>query len=153
MSERTVELLLGNGSVNMFLRQRIRRQNQIISTVMQRGANTTLDGDVFPMWFAYSHCLATHIFSTRASRYCISSSVVNHKSNPCGGGVECPHRYPASRRRRRKGKYKIWDISIWSRVQRDSDPRKTTLARASSIYNRQTRPLVRESADWPSVVT
>jgi hypothetical protein len=33
-----------------------------------------------------------------------------------------------------------------SRVPRDSDPRKTTLARASSIYKRQTRPLVREGA-------
>jgi hypothetical protein len=31
-------------------------------------------------------------------------------------------------------------------VQRDSDPRKTTLARASCIYKRQTRPLVREGA-------
>jgi hypothetical protein len=31
-------------------------------------------------------------------------------------------------------------------VKRDSDPRKTTLASASSIYKRQTRPLVREDA-------
>jgi hypothetical protein len=31
-------------------------------------------------------------------------------------------------------------------VQRESDPRKTMLARASSIYKRQTRPLVREDA-------
>jgi hypothetical protein len=51
-----------------------------------------------------------------------------------------------SRRRRRKGKSQIWDSKIWSRVPRDSDPRKTTLARASSIYKRQTRSLVREGA-------
>jgi hypothetical protein len=32
----------------------------------------------------------------------------------------------------------------YKRVPRDSDPRKTALARASNIYKRQTRPLVRE---------
>jgi hypothetical protein len=47
---------------------------------------------------------------------------------------------------RRKGKSQIWDRKIWSRVPRDSDPRKTTLARASSIYKRQTRPIAREGA-------
>jgi hypothetical protein len=67
-------------------------------------------------------------------------------SHPCGGGVEYLHRDPASRKRRRKGKYQIWDRKIWSWVLRDSDPRKTTLPRASSIYKRQTRPLVREGA-------
>jgi hypothetical protein len=65
---------------------------------------------------------------------------------PCGGGVEYLHRDPASRRRRRKGKSQIWDSKIWSRVPRDSDPRKTALARVSSIYKRQTRPLVREGS-------
>jgi hypothetical protein len=65
---------------------------------------------------------------------------------PCEGGVEYLHRDPASRRRRRKRKSQIWDSKIWSRVPRDSDQRKTTLARASSIYKRQTRPLVREGA-------
>jgi hypothetical protein len=54
------------------------------------------------------------------------------------------HRDPASRRRRRKRKSQIWDRKIWSRVPRDSDPWKTTLARTSSIYIRQTRHLVRE---------
>jgi hypothetical protein len=43
-------------------------------------------------------------------------------------------------------KSQIWDSKIWSRVSRDSDARKTALARASSIYKRQTRPLVREGA-------
>jgi hypothetical protein len=38
------------------------------------------------------------------------------------------------------------DSKIWSQVPRDSDPRKTALARASSTYKRQTRPLVREGA-------
>jgi hypothetical protein len=66
--------------------------------------------------------------------------------HPCGGGFEYLHRDSASRRRRRKGKSQIWDTKIWSWVPRDSDPRKPTLARASSIYKRQTRPLVREGA-------
>jgi hypothetical protein len=51
---------------------------------------------------------------------------------------------PASRRRRRKGKSQIWVSKIWSRVPRDSYPRKIALARASSIYKRQTRLLVTE---------
>jgi hypothetical protein len=37
-------------------------------------------------------------------------------------------------------------ISLRSRDQRASDPRRTALARASSIYKRQIRPLVREGA-------
>jgi hypothetical protein len=69
-----------------------------------------------------------------------------NQTPPCGGGVEYLHRDPASRRRRRNGKSEIWDCKIWSRVPRDSDPRKTALARASSIYKRQGRPLVREGA-------
>jgi hypothetical protein len=67
-------------------------------------------------------------------------------SDPCGGGVEYFHRDPASRRRRRKGKSQNWDSKIWLRHPRDSDPRKTALASTSSIYKRQTRPLVREGA-------
>jgi hypothetical protein len=62
----------------------------------------------------------------------------------CGGGVEYLHRDPASCRRRRKGK---------SQVPRDSDPRKTTLARASSTYKRQTRPCVREAPHKNKTVT
>jgi hypothetical protein len=65
---------------------------------------------------------------------------------PCGGGFEYLHRDPASRRRRQKGKSQIWDSKIWSRVSNDSDPRKATLVKASRIYNRQTRPRVREGA-------
>jgi hypothetical protein len=65
-------------------------------------------------------------------------------SDTSGGGVEYLHRDPASRRRRRKGKSQIWDSKIWSRVPRDFDSRKTALARASSIYKRQPRPLVKE---------
>jgi hypothetical protein len=70
----------------------------------------------------------------------------HYGTNPCGGGVEYLHRDPASRRRRRKEKPQIWDSKMWSRVPRDSDPRKTALARTSSIYKRQTCPLVREGA-------
>jgi hypothetical protein len=61
-------------------------------------------------------------------------------------GVEYLHRDPAIHRRRRNGKSQIWDSKIWSRVPRDSHPRKTALARARSIYKRQTRILVREGA-------
>jgi hypothetical protein len=64
---------------------------------------------------------------------------------PCGGGFEYLHRDPASRRRRRKGNSQIGDSKMWSRVPRDSNPRKTTLARTISIYKRPT-PLVREGA-------
>jgi hypothetical protein len=64
--------------------------------------------------------------------------------HPCEGGFEFLHRNPENRRRRRNRKYKIWESKILSRVPRDSDPRKTTLARTSRIYKRQTRPLVRE---------
>jgi hypothetical protein len=60
--------------------------------------------------------------------------------NPCGHGVEYLHRETTSRRRRRKGKSQMWDNKIWSRVSRDSDPRKTALARASSIY--KDRPIL-----------
>jgi hypothetical protein len=52
---------------------------------------------------------------------------------PCGGEVEYLHRDPASRGRRRKGKSQIWDSKIWSRVLRDTGPRNTMLAKASSI--------------------
>jgi hypothetical protein len=68
------------------------------------------------------------------------------RRNPCGGEVEYLHREPASRRRRRKGKSQISDSKIWPRVPRDSDQRKTALAKTSSIYKRQTHPLVREGA-------
>jgi hypothetical protein len=50
------------------------------------------------------------------------------------------------RRRRRKGKSQIWDSNIRLRVPRDSDTRMTALVRASSIYKRETRFLVREGA-------
>jgi transposase len=59
--------------------------------------------------------------------------------HPCGGGFKYLHRDPASRRRRRKGKSRIWDIKIWSRVPREPDQINTTLARASSTYKRQTK--------------
>jgi hypothetical protein len=67
---------------------------------------------------------------------------------PCEGGVEYLHSSPASRRRRRKGKSRIWDSKIWSRVPGDSDPRMTALARTSSNCKRQTRPLARESTSY-----
>jgi hypothetical protein len=68
------------------------------------------------------------------------------EENPCGGGIEYLHCDPASHRRRRNGKSQILDSKIWSRVPRNSDLRKTALARASIIYERQTCRLVREGA-------
>jgi hypothetical protein len=62
------------------------------------------------------------------------------------GGVEDLHRDTASRRRRQQGESQIWESKIWTWVPRDSDPRKTRLARTSSIYKRQSRPLVWEGA-------
>jgi hypothetical protein len=76
----------------------------------------------------------------------IKETVWRQSRNPCGDGVQYLHRDPASRRRRRKEKSQIWDSKMWSRVPRDSVPRKTALAKASSIYKRQTRPLVRKGA-------
>jgi hypothetical protein len=49
-------------------------------------------------------------------RYWETSAVV---WSPCGGGVECLHRDPASRRRRRKGKSQIWNSKIRAQVPRD----------------------------------
>jgi hypothetical protein len=45
-----------------------------------------------------------------------------------------------------QNKSQIRDSKIWSRVPRDSNPRKTALGRPSSIYKRQTHPLVKEGA-------
>jgi hypothetical protein len=73
-------------------------------------------------------------------------SISEGGSLPCRSGVEYLHRDTASRRWRQNGKSRVWDSKIWSRVPRDSDPRNTVLARASSIYKRQTCPLVREGA-------
>jgi hypothetical protein len=92
-----------------------------------------------------------HYAATELGFLCVVCVTLYKKNNtssshPCGGGVEYLHLDPASRRRGRKGKSQIWDSKIWSRMLRDWDPRKTTLARTSSIYKRQTRPLVREGA-------
>jgi hypothetical protein len=67
---------------------------------------------------------------------------------PRGGEVEYVQRNPGSRRRRQNGKFRIWDSKIWSRVPRDSDPRMNALSRTSNNWERQTRPVVRESAPY-----
>jgi hypothetical protein len=51
-----------------------------------------------------------------------------------------------------KGNLKF-ESKLWSRVPRDLDSRKIALARATSIYKRQTRPLVREDAPLNKTVT
>jgi hypothetical protein len=86
--------------------------------------------------------LAETVFSTRSVPWGYMQGNWGNQVKP----VEYFHRDPASRRRRRKGKSQIWDSKIWSRVPKDSDPRTTVLARASSNCKRQTRPLVREGA-------
>jgi hypothetical protein len=63
---------------------------------------------------------------------------------PVCGRVENLHCEPASRRRRRKVKSQIWESKLGPRFLRDSDPKLTALAKASSNSKRQTRPLVRE---------
>jgi hypothetical protein len=68
------------------------------------------------------------------------------ESLPCGGGVEYLHRDPASPRRRRKGSLKFETIKCGRRAPRDLDSRKNALVKASSMYKRLTRPLVREGA-------
>jgi hypothetical protein len=65
---------------------------------------------------------------------------------PCEGGDEYFHRNPASRRRRRKGRSRIWGIKILSRVSRYSNLRMTSLARTSGNCKRQTHPHVSQSA-------
>jgi hypothetical protein len=83
---------------------------------------------------------------TPKSIYMTRLFTINLFTIPCGGGVEYLHPSPASRGRRRKGKSRIWDSKIWSRIPRDSDPRMTALVRTSRNCKRQTHPLVRERA-------
>jgi hypothetical protein len=95
-------------------------------------------------------CIFAYLAVVSEQRVCVQlyicSTVFKCKFIPCEGGVEYLNRDPASRRRRRKGKSRIWDSKIWSRVPQDSDQRITALERASSNCKRWTRPLVKESA-------
>jgi hypothetical protein len=67
---------------------------------------------------------------------------------PCGGGIEYLHRNPTCRKRRRKGKSRIWDSKIWSRVPWEKDLKMTALSRTRSNCKRQTRPLDRKNAPY-----
>jgi hypothetical protein len=113
-----VDPLLGNASVNIFPRQRIRRQQSDHFVAMQRSCK-------------YKNRTGV----TRGVFY------VLRVLSLIGNGYD-----PTSRRRRRKGKSQIWESKIWSLIPRYSDPRKTALARTSSMYKWQTHPLVREGA-------
>jgi hypothetical protein len=86
------------------------------------------------------------VFSVVRPRLYNEKPTITDSSCPCAGGIEYLHRIPASCRRRRKGKFRIWGTKVWSRVPRDSDPRMTVLMRTSSNCKGQTRPLVWESA-------
>jgi hypothetical protein len=112
--------LLGNGRVNTFPLYRI-------TTQQKRNY--------------WKRCFVTMLYKENLRDKWLSGDSI-----PCGGRIEYLHRSPASRRRRRKGKSRIWDSKIWSRVPWDSDPRMTALARTSSNCKRQTHSLVRESA-------
>jgi hypothetical protein len=68
-------------------------------------------------------------------RHLYSYSYTDMSFIPCGGGFEYFHCSPASRRRRRKGKSRIGESKIWSRVPRDSDPRMTSLAWPAAVVN------------------
>jgi hypothetical protein len=116
---------LGNGSIKTFPRQRIRIQ-------WSSYCWNTMKDTVFPIRFV--------------PRCYKQNSLKQRVESPCGGGIEYLHRDPASRRRRQKGESQMRDSKIWSRNPRGSDQRKIALARASSIYKSQTRPLVREGA-------
>jgi hypothetical protein len=94
--------------------------------------------------YANNRGTVSSVFSAVWPKSYIKRTIQDQLSNLCGGGVKYLHRDPASCRMRRIGKSQIWDSKMWSRVPRDLDPRKTALARASSIYKRQTHPLVRE---------
>jgi hypothetical protein len=74
--------------------------------------------------------------------YFITLICIKSREITCMG--EYLHRDPASRRRRRKGKSRIWDNKIGPRILRVSDPKMTALARASSNCKRLTFPIVRE---------
>jgi hypothetical protein len=110
--------------VNMFTRQRVHRQP--VTTEMRTG----------PLRWGVFYTVRPP--KTRVDRRQLT------ERDPCGGEFEYLHHDPANHSRRRKGKSQIWESKIWSRVPRDSEPRKTALARASSMYIWQTRSLVRE---------
>jgi hypothetical protein len=121
--------------VSLFLKPQWKRwNNRVTSVAMKRRCK-----HAFPT-------VKRPCFLRRPCKIIIKKSSVEESWYPCGGGVEYLHRDPASRRRRRKGKSQIWDSKIWSQVPRDLDPRMISLARASSTYKRQTRPLIREGA-------
>jgi hypothetical protein len=47
---------------------------------MQLIVNTTIEKEVFSMWFAYIHCWTTDVFSRDQRRDYISTPVVNQRS-------------------------------------------------------------------------
>jgi hypothetical protein len=72
--------LLGNDSVNTFPRQRTIGNNRITYVAMESAVNTTIEEEVFSMWFAYIHFWATNVFSMDPPQDYISGTVVNQKS-------------------------------------------------------------------------
>jgi hypothetical protein len=50
---------------------------------MQRAVNTTIEEEVFSLWFAYIYCMAMDVFSMGPPRDYISSPVINQKPGVC----------------------------------------------------------------------
>jgi hypothetical protein len=151
--------LIGNGSVNTFPKLCCRQQNKAWKrewSIVRQRWHTRYS---FNCWRHIHHNdLLKHGYRGYVkwnpwrrwvlfgSREVIQQDHTTGVSIPCGGGIEYLHRNLASRRRRRKGKSRIWARKIWSRVPCDSDPKMTALARPRRNCKRQTRPLVRQSA-------
>jgi hypothetical protein len=119
--------LLGNG-----LLKRVRISTKIVSV------NTSNQQTEFP-WksilgitrrFCYSgyqrpkHEMFGVVANILSSRIYKGEFIREFERPPCGCGVEYLHRYPASRKRRRKGKSQIWDSKIWSQVPKGLGPEK-----------------------------
>jgi hypothetical protein len=124
--------LLGNGSVNTFPRNLTR--NNMTSITRQRISKQAFS-TTERLCFLRGPCRG--VIKGQRRSFGLMRLCLWNRINPCGGRVKCLHRDPASRRRRRKWKPQNWGSKIWSRVPRDSDPRNTALARASSIYKWQ----------------
>jgi hypothetical protein len=77
----------------------------------------------------------------------VQESARRRKGNPVPGGItgtSCPWGYKYGNLALQVGESRIRDSKIWSWVPRDSDPRITTLARASSNCKRKIHSLVKD---------
>jgi hypothetical protein len=149
--------LLGNGSIIRYPRKQIGKH--ILEVTQSTVGPPLLSTQQFGKHIfvttnnLYRYAQATNDFHGYALAYTGIRSCAEQQQTG-----EYLHRNPSSRRRRRKGKTRIWDSKIWSRVPRDLDPRMTALARTSSNCKWQTRHFVRGNAprqqtrNWRTVI-